>query len=154
MNVTLNVQDLMPVLPAVLGLVVAGAVELVTKAAAPAALKRSVAAVLALLAGVIPTVVLTPHTGARVYLAAVLSAWVVAITTHAAGLTGWLQNATASTGLGSDTPTGGTPGMVAGAPTPGEVEQQDTEQDTPAPAPAPIEPSAQIVPVASSTTLH
>lgn len=133
MTIHVTAGQLAPILPALLGIAAAYLTELLTKLIAPAWVKRTVAGLLALLAGVIPTVTL--HTGetAATYLVAILSAWVLAIATHTAGLTTWLQSATAGFGLGPALPTipaNGTPGLTAGSTT------ALPAAPTPAPGPA------------------
>lgn len=95
-------------LPLLLGAAVSFVTELLTKSSAPAWLKRSVAAVLSVLAGVLPTVTLDPHAGMPAYLGAVALAWVTAIATHASGITAWLQSLTSGFGVGSG-PSGDAP---------------------------------------------
>lgn len=116
---TITWAGLLPTLPAILGVAVALAVELVTKATAPAWLKRSLAVALAVLAGVLPTIAYNPH-NVPAYLEAVALAWAVTMATHVSGLTSALQDATATFGLGPSgktTPPGGTPMSAGGVST-------------------------------------
>lgn len=116
-------------LPGLLGILVALLTEVLTKAYAPAGLKSAVAGVLAILAGVIPTVTYDPRAPWTVYVIAVGAAWLTALGTHYTGVTQGLQTATAGVGLGpapSAVPPLGSP-MTAG----GIVDTSATPPPTP-----------------------
>lgn len=118
MNMPAILSTTLPFVPAVLGLAVAFAVELVTAPNAAARIKRATCAALSLLAGVLPTIVYTPAAGWRQYASAVLVAWVVAIVTHASGITHPVQTATARVGVGRNSIPDGGSAMQAGADVP------------------------------------
>lgn len=75
-------------------------VDLVTKDVANPKLKAALASGLAILAGVLPTVVYDPHVGWHTYVANVATAFVLAFVTHSTHVTDVVQNATASVGIG------------------------------------------------------
>lgn len=87
-----------------LGLAVPLATDLATKSAAPRWLKAGVATVLAALAGVLPTIVITDTTRWQDYVWAVLGALAVALSSHTTGLSDGVQRATAGFGLGPSAP--------------------------------------------------
>lgn len=90
-------------IPALLGLGVSFVTELLTKSAASAGVKAFVNVVLAALAGAAATVIYDPHQAWTVYVLAVLTAWITSLAIHYTGVTGFVQDATAAIGIGTDT---------------------------------------------------
>lgn len=92
--------DISTVVAIISGTVIPFIVDLVTKSRASKAVKSTVAAVLAVLAGVLPSVAFDPSSGWKAYIFNIVLAFLTAMGVHRTGISDPVQEATADTGIG------------------------------------------------------